>query len=470
MSRDVGRSLVQPLATKQRAPCRLAGNPFQLLMTDFRRILSHGGWNLVGTALPLAVAIGAVPFLLSRIGVERFGILSLVWVLIGYFSLFDLGIGRALTKLVAERVDDQRREELVSLCSTGTALVLVVGLAGAVVIGLLACFPGLWLARLPAALHAESVTTLVLVAVSVPAVVGTAALRGILEGYQAFKLLNLIRVPAGIAMFVAPCVTAVFSPRLDLAVAALAVTRLFFLFVHAKASWEFCPLSLRAIERRWLRPLLAFGGWLTVSNTVGPVIVYLDRFVIGALLPPAAVGYYSAPFEVVSRLLILPMALCGAIFPALARSNRNDQGRSAELQQKAFWLILAVVVPISVLGAAFAEPLLRLWLGADFAREGALAMQILFAGFTLNAISQLPFAALHSMGRTRGTALVHLIELPLYVLVLVWLVNAFGLPGAAAAWTLRALVDTVALMWMLNSARQTARTDFTAQAGDALLR
>lgn len=439
-------------------------------MTDFKRVLSHGGWNLLGTALPLVASIAAVPFLLDRLGVERFGILSLVWVLIGYFSFFDLGIGRALTKLVAERVDDRRREELISLCSTGTALVLVVGACGALVIGLLAGLPGLWLKRVPSTLHSESVTTLVIVAISVPVVVGTAALRGIMEGYEAFRLLNLIRVPAGIAMFAAPCFAAAYSSRLDLAVGALALTRLFFLFVHAWASWQMCPLSLRAVERRWFRPLLAFGGWLTVSNTVGPVIVYLDRFVIGALMPPTAVGYYAAPFEVVSRLLILPMALCAAIFPALARSNYAQRSQGTKLEQQALLLILAVVLPISTLGAVFAEPLLRVWLGADFAREGALPMQILFAGFSLNAISQLPFAALHSMGRTRETALLHLIELPLYVLALVWLVQSYGLPGAAAAWSLRALIDTVALMLMINSARQKVRSKSMVQANDALLR
>ena len=34
-----------------------------------------------------------------------FGVLSLVWMFIGYFSLFDLGLGRATTKLVAEKID-----------------------------------------------------------------------------------------------------------------------------------------------------------------------------------------------------------------------------------------------------------------------------------------------------------------------------------------------------------------------------
>ena len=35
------------------------------------------------------------------IGVEAFGILTLIWSLIGYFSLFDFWLGRALTQRVA---------------------------------------------------------------------------------------------------------------------------------------------------------------------------------------------------------------------------------------------------------------------------------------------------------------------------------------------------------------------------------
>ena len=439
-------------------------------MTDFKRVLSNGGWNLLGNALPLLAAVLAVPFLLGRIGVERFGILSLVWVLVGYFSLLDLGIGRALTKLVAERVDDHDPAELASLCSTGAAVVGVVGVLGGGVLALVAGLSTVWLERIPVGLQPEVVTTAFLVAIGIPAVVGTAALRGILEGFQEFRLLNFIRVPAGVAMFVAPCISAAFTPHLEVAVAALVLTRVVFMVVHARACRPLCALSFRALDAKWLKPLLAFGGWLTVSNTVGPIIVYLDRFVIGAMLPPAAVAYYSAPFEVVSRLLIFPLALCSAIFPALTRSNKTDPAHSSVLQRKALWLILAVVLPISALGVAGAELILRTWLGGEFALHGAPTMQILFAGFTLNAVSQLPFAALHSLGRTRDTALLHLCELPIYVGVLVLLVKTFGLPGAAAAWTLRALVDCVALVWMLKRAQHAAQTRISIPTRDAILR
>ena len=62
-------------------------------------------WNLVGAGLPLLVAIFVIPILIKNIGTARFGVLTLAWAVVGYFSLFDLGLGRAITKLASESLD-----------------------------------------------------------------------------------------------------------------------------------------------------------------------------------------------------------------------------------------------------------------------------------------------------------------------------------------------------------------------------
>lgn len=420
-------------------------------MSDFRRIVTNAGWNLVGNLLPLSAALIAVPFLLQRIGTERFGLLSLVWVLIGYFSLFDLGLGRALTKMVAELAGGSRDEELSSLCSTGVAMVGVLGVVGGMLTAATIPWSYLWLDRLPAALRDEARTTLFWIALGIPLVVETAAMRGILEGFQRFKLLNAIRAPAGMLLFLSPCVSAWFSPRLDLAVAALLATRLLVLVAHVLPCLSVVRLSAVQVRRQWVAPLLRFGGWLTVSNVIAPVIVYIDRFVVGALLSAAALAYYSAPFEVVSRLLLLPIALTGALFPALIRSQVSEPHSGQALRQRTLKLTLAVVLPVAVMGAVFAEPGMRVWLGPEFAAKSAPVMQMLLLGFVLNSVAQIPFAALQGYGCTRQTAFVHLAELPAYIVVLLALVQAHGLVGAAIAWSLRALVDLVALAALLQS-------------------
>ena len=66
----------------------------------------------------MAVAVVAIPSLIRVLGVPRFGVLSLAWTVIGYFSLFDLGMGRALTKLVADKLGAQQEHAIPGLAWT----------------------------------------------------------------------------------------------------------------------------------------------------------------------------------------------------------------------------------------------------------------------------------------------------------------------------------------------------------------
>ena len=429
-------------------------------MTDFRRVLTNAGWNLLATVLPLLAALLAMPWLAHQMGVERFGILSLAWVLIGYFGLFEFGLGRALTKFVAERTGRASAHELPAVCSTATALVALAGVVGGAMVALLAWWPQAWIDRVPAALHDEVTRSLLVIALGIPPTVGTAAFRGVLEGQQRFKLLTAIRIPAGVLIFVAPSITAFFSPRLDWALCSIVLARWLVLLAHAVPCLASIHMAWGLVSRRWVAPLLRMGGWLTVSNVVSPVIVYADRFVIGGLLSAVALAHYAAPFEMVSRLLVLPVALAGALFPALAAVQgaapgaAHDLTASRALRGKAAALTLWSVLPLALLGAVFAPPLLALWMGPEFAQQGGMAARILLVGFVFNAIAHIPFAALHGYGLARQTALLHLLELPLYLVGLVLLVRQYGIEGAAAAWALRAALDGAALAWLLHRAEQ----------------
>jgi O-antigen/teichoic acid export membrane protein len=64
-------------------------------LTSGRLLARNTIWNLIGQLVPLLVGMVAIPPLVRGLGIDRFGLLSLVWVIIGYFSFFDLGLGRA---------------------------------------------------------------------------------------------------------------------------------------------------------------------------------------------------------------------------------------------------------------------------------------------------------------------------------------------------------------------------------------
>ena len=100
-------------------------------------------WNLGGRVVPVLVALFALPPLIAGLGAERFGFLTLAWLVVGYFNLFDLGLGRALTQSIAERLGQGREEEIPGLVRTTLLVMLLLGAAGAVVLASLSP----WLVR-----------------------------------------------------------------------------------------------------------------------------------------------------------------------------------------------------------------------------------------------------------------------------------------------------------------------------------
>src|SRR5262245_53657247 len=69
-------------------------------------------------------------------GPERFGILSLAWVLVGYFSLFDLGLGRATTKFVAEAHGRGQDDRIAKVVWTSLAAQTCLGMAAGLALAL----------------------------------------------------------------------------------------------------------------------------------------------------------------------------------------------------------------------------------------------------------------------------------------------------------------------------------------------
>lgn len=408
--------------------------------------------NLVGQGLPLLVALVAIPLLIPRIGTERFGLLVIAWILLGYFSLFDMGLGRSLTQLAADRLGRGRGGEVRPLARTGLRLMAAIGALAGGALFLAAPLVSHRLLELPPELRDETLTALRLLALAVPFVVVTAGLRGLLEAVQRFGWVNAVRIPQGTLTYLAPLLVLPLSRTLPALVGALIAVRILAWGAHAvlvarafpREEGDAAPPSPRGHARELLR----IGGWITVSNVVGPLMVYLDRFLIGAVLGAAAVAYYATPFEVVSRLWIIPGAITAVFFPAFATGFRSDPGRAAELFRTSGRIVLACVFPMALILMAFAPEALALWVGEEFAGPGAPVARWLLLGILINAVAQVPFAFLQGVGRPDITAKVHLIEAPLYFVGLWWLVGAYGITGAAVAWTLRVLLDAALLFWL----------------------
>jgi O-antigen/teichoic acid export membrane protein len=408
-----------------------------------RLLVGNSIWNLLGDTLPLLAAAVAVPLTIRGLGTDRFGVLMTAWMLAGYLSLLDLGLGKALTKHAAEIMGNSQADAVPTLFWTALHLCLILGGASAIIFALVCPWIVHHGLRVPISLRPQTGTALYLVAACLPVLVCGSCLRGFLAAFQRFDLLNKIKIPLSVFSFVAPLLLLHFSSNIAVIMSLLLAGRVLAALLELFMCLNVVPCMHVFLlpDWRYVRPLFSFGAWITVSTVLNPLLVYSDRLLIGALLSMTDVTHYSAPMEMIARLVILPSAIAQVTFPALSYSLVKDPERAAMLFERANKYILGFMFPVIVLAVTFAPELMHLWLGKSFAGTSAEVTQFLSIAALLTGLTYVPASLMQAAGRPDIFAAVVLVEAPFYLLLMWGMIRLFGIDGAALACVIRGAVN-----------------------------
>ena len=403
--------------------------------------------NLFGQGLPLVLAFLLLPVILKIIGPERMGVLTTIWVVVGYFLLLDLGLGRAVIHFVAEQSGLDKDGDVAAYVWPALGIVGAASILGASSLSIAAPYLVDLLLNVPENLRAETQSAFVAIGLSLPFVTLTSCLRGVLEARHKFVGANVLQGFSSAVSVLIPLLIAFFAPNLAMIAWGLFAARAILLAAHfLMAAREYPGLWARPRTTKLAyRRLLQFGTWSTVTNVVGPVMVYMDRLVVGSRIDVALVPVYALPHEAVTRLLIFPSAVARALFPKMSSVATHEK---LGLSKRVLSLSTVAIFPVALLLVYFSENALALWLGKDLGLKAAPILKVLGLGYFFNAICHVPFIRIQSLGRPDLTAKAHVVELPFYLVILFALTNSFGAPGAAWAWLIRVFVDCFIMFWL----------------------
>jgi O-antigen/teichoic acid export membrane protein len=395
--------------------------------------------NLLGAVIPLFVTLVTIPPYLRVIGTVRFGVLSLVWLFLSYFGLFEMGLGRATSKYIAELAGDSQGARQ-AVFWTAAFVNVVVGAVGGLLLWIVArsTLP-LWL-KSDATMQTEVARALPWLALAVPVATVTSVLVGALEGCEEFAVLNFQQVGATVVFQVVPLLVAYWiGPRVDWLIAAAVLARMGANLPLLISCARCLPLrGLPSIDRSWIRRLLGYGTWITISGIVSPILTSLDRFVIGFAQGAQAVTYYAIPYNFATKLWILPSSLQRALFP---RFSSQPSAEAQEMASRSVLALAGILTPIVVIAILGTGPFFRFWIGAAAATRCTRAGELMLLGVWINSLSWVPYGLLQAQGRPNLTAKLHLFELLPFV-GLLWLgIHFGGVAGAAAIWCVRVATD-----------------------------
>jgi O-antigen/teichoic acid export membrane protein len=418
-------------------------------------IKRHTIYNLTGSLLPTAVNLITVPLYLHKIGEARYGVLAIVWLLLGCFSFFDLGLSRA----TSNRIANQRNEPAAARERTfWTAIGLNASfgiLGGIILYGAAGIILGHFF-KMPPELREEALSTLPWIASIVPLVTITGVLTGTLEGREQFGILNIVEVVGAMLFSMAPLLVAYhYGPDLRLLIPASILARA----VSTVPLWIAVGKTLPIRGSAGFSPglaknLLSYGGWVTVNSALIPLAYSFDSFVIGSVINAAALPAYTIPNQIFNRLQVVPTALNRTLFPKFSSQSPAD---AQSLAVQAVTSLAALSVPIFALATLILFPFMVVWVGPDLALKSRPVGEIVAIGAWMSSLAYVPFALIQGQGRPRAGALLHIVEMP-FLLGAVWLgVHQAGIAGAAWAMTIRNGVDGLSFLILAGMLRQVAK-------------
>jgi O-antigen/teichoic acid export membrane protein len=413
-------------------------------------------YQIASQVAPALAALTAIPLLLRHLGPETFGIVTIFSTSLIYFTMLDLGLGRAATRFVAQSLESGRLDDLRGYF--WGSLILLSG------IGMIVAAAGFWAVptivyrflKIPELFLRPTVQSFQLICATVPLVALTATFRGYLEASGRFFYVSLVAGLTGVANYLLPLLVVIKGGGLVVIAASFAAIRLALCLAFAFGCFKTKNRSsLRpAFDSAAIARMLSFGGWLSVSNIVGTAIIYCDRFLLGVWVGMAAVANYGMPLDVIGRLQILIVSFCAVLFPLMSRLDESGSEHFHSVYRGAIAVSLSFMTVLASLAVLLAPFLMRLWLGSRNSADAVFAAQVFLAGTVVQSTASIAWTALHARGRTDLTAWLHLVEFPLYCLAFYLAASRFGVHGASLVWFGRVVIDYLCMIVLLRVHRR----------------
>src|SRR5690348_11355872 len=142
--------------------------------------------NIVGIVLPALALLITIPIYIRTIGTDRYGVVAIAWLLLGYFGFLDFGLSRATANALSRLTDDRFGRNAV--IATSFWLNVMLGLAGGVLFYLLLPLITHRLYSLPSNLGSEINVAIPVIACTLPVSLIGGVTGGVLQSREQFLL------------------------------------------------------------------------------------------------------------------------------------------------------------------------------------------------------------------------------------------------------------------------------------------
>ncbi len=417
---------------------------------------------MIGRFWSLVVGFVLAPYIISMIGIDRFGIWALLSILVGYFALLDLGIGTSFARFISEAYTKADYDEINRIANSGFLFYLCLTFP-ILCIAHFGRTPIFTFLNINPVLYPDSKTayygTLAIFLL-------TTAMSGftlILHGIQKIDIVNKIAIAVSIPNALVTVLFLRSGMKLDglmwtsMITSGCALTLSFYFAKKYVPALRFNPFLFATST---MRRLMGYGLKIQFAKFAEVLIFQADKTIVSYFSGVGAVGYYQVGSQIVWRTRDLPVLLLSSLLPAASELHTlNDRKKLIDIYVRGTKYLAAVSIPLLFLLAAVAHPLMRAWMGEGFAISADIS-QILTMGYLFNVLMGVGAAVAAGMNQPNFQWHSAIVSTILNFIFVIDFGYYFGTYGIAVASTFSLIIGSIYFVVKFHSYVQISLSPF----------
>ncbi|MFH0828206.1 MAG: flippase [Candidatus Omnitrophota bacterium] len=414
-----------------------------------QRLMKNIIWNFIGQIWLVILGFFATPFIVRALNVNFYGLYSLLGVIIGYFSFLQFGLGTAEVKFIAQYHANGESEKIRKVFWDCIIVYFIFGVMGTVLITFFSRFLAFKIFKIAPDLIDTAIFVFRIGSLGFLILMIMSVVVGVVQAIGEFGLLNRVGIIMGTLQISAVLLLLKLGFSLKEMIMSNLLVQVLGLYMLWGSVRKIMPYLSRPVwDKQYLVKLFKFGGFVSISSILSPVLLNIEKLFLTSLRPIASLTYYAIPFGLIDKLSLIRSSFSSVLFPAFSSLQGNeDNNLNRDLHARSALYIFFFYSFFLLFFLIFGREFLNAWIGGNFAFNSTRFLKILALAGLINSLAVPSLNALQGLNKPHIPALFHLVETVLYVPCAYFLIGRYGGSGAALAWFFRVLLDTLLLNW-----------------------
>lgn len=407
--------------------------------------------NFITKAWLILIYLVSIPYIINNLGADAYGILALTFIITGYFSQLDLGLGGAIIKFVAEYDAKNDYEKLKNIFGTALTLYLFLSIVGSLLLMLFTKFFLLKFFNIPIELSIATKVVFYITSFAFFFKMFQIFFQSFTYGFQKIYEVNKINIVSQ-TLKIAFIILLIYLGHGIVSIAIsnslLTLFQLILLVLFLRKIKH--SIFRFSFKKEVAKNLIKYSLQIFSGSFMGTITGQIDKLAIGMFLPVSYVSYYTVPKDVSLRVKEITGNIVTAVYPKFGELfGRENKEEIKDLFLRIIKIIAVLTTIIGVFVLCFSYDILKIWINEEFAKQSFRALQIFSMGAMINSVAVLSAFLFNAVNLAKYPATLNVFTGILNTILSFSLIPFLGLKGALIAYFVSYAGNSLIMFYLL---------------------